>query len=823
MSLHEVQIALEAESVSLGIERYNAALESQGQAQMPPGMKLIRDTVIPLAEAIEAFTTEATSGRAGRDVSRAKFLLQFDPKTVAYITAKVCINSLSQDLKLQAVAFNVAGLLEDTINFDLIKKEEPKVYSRLLNKIKKSSANGSYRHIIMRNTQNKAQIASIKWGRNDKMNLGLHLIRMMEQTTGYIKIEPLVVGAKDTPLILTTPPDIQEWLEKSHSNCELLNPLSLPMVVPPRPWNAPYNGGYLTKPLSYALIKTQNRNLLEEYKSIDMPKIYRAVNALQNTAWRINKTVLKVMAEIWDGGSSLGGLPMRDDELPPAKNYSDPEENPEAHRAWRVEAAKVHERNMKLRHARRIMAHKIRLADKFQEFEAIYFPHVLDWRGRIYPVAVHLNPQADDAGKALLTFSEGKPLGVNGAYWLAVHGANCAGVDKVSFEERVQWVQDHEQEILDSAFDPLDGKRFWAEQDSPFQFLAFCFEWAGYTVQGQDYVSHLSVSWDGSCNGLQNYSAMLRDEIGGKATNLIPSDTPSDIYSEVAKEAQAIVAEDAKRPMPVVKPRAPGSKKTEAEELRDKIVAAQNWNGKIARGIAKRPTMTLPYGAGRYGFSDQIQAELVKLSHGKAEPYIQGEDFQNAVYLAEVMEDAIGNVVVKAKQAMDWLKEVAKIAAKDGLPIHWDTPSGFLVVQDYRKYDGVRLDSTIAGVRTQLTLRVESDAIDTRKQAQGIAPNFVHSMDASHLVLTVNKCLDVGITSLAMIHDSYGTHAADADTLSEQLREAFIEQYSGDVLGVFIENLRQQLPEELMKQLPERPTPGKLELAGVRDSRYFFA
>ena len=399
----------------------------------------------------------------------------------------------------------------------------------------------------------------------------------------------------------------------------------------------------------------------------------------------------------------------------------------------------------------------------------------------------------------------------------------CLFIKAYYFGDGRTAVVDGVDSVVDGIFDPLDGKRFWAEQDSPFQFLAFCFEWAGYTLQGQDYVSHLSVSWDGSCNGLQNYSAMLKDEIGGKATNLIPSDTPSDIYREVAKEAQAIVAEDAKRPMPVVKPRAPGSKKTEAEELRDKIVAAQNWNGKIARSIAKRPTMTLPYGAGRYGFSDQIQAELVKLSAGKSAPYIEGEDFQNAVYLAEVMEEAIGNVVVKAKQAMDWLKEVAKIAAKDGLPIHWDTPSGFLAVQDYRKYDGVRIDSTIAGVRTQVTLKVETDAIDTRKQAQGIAPNFVHSMDASHLVLTVNKCLEAGVTSLAMIHDSYGTHAADADTLSEQLREAFIEQYSGDVLGVFIENLRQQLPEELMKQLPERPTPGKLELAGVRDSRYFFA
>jgi DNA-directed RNA polymerase len=180
-------------------------------------------------------------------------------------------------------------------------------------------------------------------------------------------------------------------------------------------------------------------------------------------------------------------------------------------------------------------------------------------------------------------------------------------------------------------------------------------------------------------------------------------------------------------------------------------------------------------------------------------------------------------VVVKAKEAMDWLKDVAKVVAKDGLPIHWTTPSGFLVAQDYRKFQGVRMDNMICGVRTQLMLQVETDELDARKQAQGIAPNFVHSMDASHLVLTVNRCVDNSITSLAMIHDSYGTHAADADGLQEQLREAFIEQYSGDVLEEFIGNLKEQLPEELLKLLPPKPRMGRLDLAGVRDSRYFFA
>jgi DNA-directed RNA polymerase len=44
------------------------------------------------------------------------------------------------------------------------------------------------------------------------------------------------------------------------------------------------------------------------------------------------------------------------------------------------------------------------------------------------------------------------------------------------------------------------------------------------------YVSHLPVHMDGSCNGLQHYAALGRDEAGGRAVNLLPSNTPQDVY-----------------------------------------------------------------------------------------------------------------------------------------------------------------------------------------------------------------------------------------------------------------------------------------------------
>ena len=59
---------------------------------------------------------------------------------------------------------------------------------------------------------------------------------------------------------------------------------------------------------------------------------------------------------------------------------------------------------------------------------------------------------------------------------------------------------------------------------SPYQFLAFCNEWAVTNKQGDGFVSHIPVAVDGSCNGLQLYSLMLKDEKAGKLVNLTVTD-----------------------------------------------------------------------------------------------------------------------------------------------------------------------------------------------------------------------------------------------------------------------------------------------------------
>jgi DNA-directed RNA polymerase len=805
VNLYEVELGLESLAIEDGIDRYQATLIEQGLTATVTGRKMLRKSLAPLVKAIEAERDLAYNGKAGRGRVASAYLSLIEPEKVAFLTAKVALDALCSREQLPTLALRLAGYIRDEVNDSKLKEAEPFLHRELHRRLPKARSQ-EVKWATVSKVMKSAAIDKERWSVSDRLHLGRTLFTLFRDVTGAIRFEKQTVGVNDTPWFVVPTERTNEWLEGAHAHAALLSPVYKPMVVPPVPWTTPYDGGYFAasgvhrKPL----IKTRMEAYLEELASPEfieqMQPIYRAVNAVQDTPWEINKQVLGVMEEMWKAGTDFAGLPPAEDMPLPAKP-ADIDTNEKAKKAWAQEAGRVREVN-RARPAKREAARRtIRVAEMFAQYKRIHFPHTLDWRGRIYPMPNYLNPQGDDQCRGLLRFAEGQPLGENGAYWLAVHIANCYGVDKVSFDDRVQWVLDHEQEILDSAMDPLDGARFWATAEDPWQALAACFEWAGYKVAGDGYVSHLAIGMDGTCNGLQNLSAMLLDEEGGKHTNLVPSSKPADIYTRVAQVAQARVDSEARQ----------GSEK------------AALWVGKVSRKIAKRPVMTMPYGVTRYGMGDQILGVLKDaLMEGK--PIIDKKHmFPAAKYIASVLFDSVGEVVIAARKAMDWLQDVAKVAASQELPVKWTTPSGLPVLQYYPKVRSVRIDTLLGSERWQLQVEEELEEISSQDMTNGISPNYVHSMDASHLVSTVNRLLDCGITSFAMIHDSYATHACNVDTLHRELRAAFVEQYSGNVLEKFRQQIIDQLPEEKRGEVPPVPPMGTLDLSQVTASEYFFA
>ena len=442
------------------------------------------------------------------------------------------------------------------------------------------------------------------------------------------------------------------------------------------------------------------------------------------------------------------------------------------------------------------MSQRLWIAEKSKDEEEIFFPHALDFRGRVYPIPVGgPNPQGDDLSKALLEFARGEPITDQGAQWLAIHLANQFGQDKLPFEERVDWVFANEAMILDSARDPLDGERFWATADNPFLALAACFEWLGYFENGGDWITHLPIHLDGSNSGLQHFSALLRDPVGGAAVNLVPQDRPADIYSDVARLAQAKV--DA----------------SDDENVRLWL------DGKVTRKVAKRPTMTFTYSATRYGMLDQIYQTLREIDRDGQ--HIDGDNYAASFAMSHVLWDSIRETVIAASAAMDWLRQAARVMTKAGKPIWWTTPAGLPVLQDYpnTRRDMIRVYHQNKEMR--LIVHADDKGIDGRRQANAIAPNVIHSFDAAHLMDVANRCHAQAI-DLAVVHDSFGCLASRAYEMRGILRDSFADQYSVDRLAELRDELLAQLPEEFHGQLPPLPPFGDLDIEAIRRSEYLF-
>ena len=123
----------------------------------------------------------------------------------------------------------------------------------------------------------------------------------------------------------------------------------------------------------------------------------------------------------------------------------------------------------------------------------------------------------------------------------------------------------------------------------------------------------------------------------------------------------------------------------------------------------------------------------------------------------------------------------------------------------------------------QRILKVDTDQIDHQRQVRGITPNFIHSLDASHLMMTVNRCAGEGIGHLATVHDAFATHACHAGKLSKIVRETFVELYKTNWLEEFREQIAKQLPKALAAELPPTPPQGCLDIGDVLKAKLAFS
>jgi DNA-directed RNA polymerase, mitochondrial len=824
----------EAEAIEAGIRQYREEVYDKATADTSAGQHLIREvmqTFVPYLTTVQEMERDGYFKSAGRTEEWVLLLQILEPETLAFLTLRAVLSERPSPENhvrtLSDCARTLGSMIEDQVSYETLtatvraEKREAKAlgkpYDDAIEKMKRTNKNVNRRSL---RTMEKAygKFYREPWSSTLRDELGGKLIEHMVICTdsAYFKLDKAYTdvvarragkAARKTPRVIKLTDKAKALIEDQHARMELLTPIKRPMKCQPRPWEwdnkrGCYVGGYYLLRDSGRIHGWGHKHTAVLTRPFS-DETLRAINALQNVPWQINRAVYDVMKEAMDAGLPEKVVPPADNKsLPPLLPNEDWDAMSDAERQeHKDERTEIHGENASLEGKRYSWLMKRDMAEKLLDEPKIWFPWYADFRGRLYPEVTDLTPQGNDASKALLRFADGKPLGKDGLWWLYVRAGNDyaaektptgeIAVDKLPFEERQQWAKDHLDLILEAARDPLDGTRRWTEAKHAWCFLATCFEIAAALRldNPEQFISHLPVNLDGSCNGLQHLSAMGRNKAGCAATNVISSEDGKrrDIYDEVKESVKAQVAIDAGKG--------------------DAI--AKLWRGNVDRNTVKRAVMTTPYGVTERGMSSQlIEDGLTKEMGSKA------QQRQAADYLQKVIVKALDEKLGSAKAIMAWLQGVAGALAQHNIPFRWKTPSGNEIEQAYWKKDRKEV-RTLYG---KLIFWEEQPGTELRlaKQRQSAAPNVVHSFDASHLVRTINACSDGWLLDdFSAIHDSYGVHACDTMALFNVLRRELARIYETNWLQAIEDYVRSYAPPEVeIPSWSETIKLGKVDFAG---------
>lgn len=796
-----------------GIARAEAGManaEARGAAhQNPYAKEIFRDYVMPLAQAI---TADANSTSAGSRLAHTRLLLGCDPEAVAFLAIRHALGVLlgPSPEGHHTLAYGIGRTINRELILSQFEMQNPELYHTLARDFsRRMSKDETHRMTVFKMQAAQNGIKFTEWPIGAYNQVGLYLMGLME-AAGLLNVDPteIRVGYKRKQRSVFINPEVLERIDQIKAYVSITSPVYGPCVAPPKDWGFGIRGGFHTPRMSIrngmVHATSASRDLVRD---TDMPVVYDAINGLQRTAWKINTKVLDTVYAVSKAFHTKEIVSLADSPKPAQPEWlvkgKDKSTFTEQQMAeflnWKREVTQWHTERKIIGSKYGRFYSSTRSAEFFRDYPAIYFVYFADSRGRLYPMTSGLSPQGSDLGKSLLHFAEGYPITTpEQVLWFKVQGANKWGFDKATLEDRGKWVDERSDLILQFAQDPVNHVG-WTEAGDPLQFLAWCFEYRDWVYDDGTFKSHLPISMDGSCNGLQNLSAMFRDSVGGKATNLTNNAVMEDIYANVAKAAE-------KRLSAMVFP----------EEAQQKAQRMWLEHG-ISRKAVKRAVMTTPYGVTLRTATEYIIDDYLREGLG---PTFDKTEYRTAASVVmKAVWPAIGDVVVKGREAMDWLKKSSRVIVK-ALPVSkepvitWRTPSGFPASQAYFEHNVHQISTYLHGL-SRIKVLSETDKPDANAHASGLAPNFVHSMDAAHLHLTTADASRSGIPALAMIHDDYGCHAAFAPQLYDIIRKQFVAMYLGfDAIAALCEDY----PE-----LSAPPSKGDLDIMEVLESQYFFS
>jgi DNA-directed RNA polymerase len=765
------EIEARQEAVNRLRERTRTAEDRCYASSTVYGSSFLNSGLEAITKEIATKLSHITRGWASDKAAAVMAIKDCDPAVLALITAKGILDVLGQR-KLEkptyaAVTYHIGNLVFDQILLDQFCAKHKDLFESAHSTIH-AHKGYSYRVQRYRAAMRKHGIQAARWPTSVKVLVGGWLMDRLAAATGWITTRVVRSSAHKSQTLVVYQPEFLRMKEALMERAEAFAACLWPMLCEPNDWTQDSSGGYLTNELRRltslvrSSIPKKRCLLLRESRALAM------LNRLQRVPYRINSRVLEIANFCMERRISVGKFRAEEPTPPPPKPEPWETAPDEEKLAYRRARTQIEDKNSALAQKNYRTAEAVFVANKYKQ-EVFWIPWSFDFRGRCYPIPTSLSPQGTDFDKSLIYFQEEGPVN---EWWLAFQVATTYGLDKATMQDRIDWTRNNHDLIDLIASDPEGTVEEWSQAEEPWCFLAAALEYSQCVIHKTKRTSGLPVSVDATCSGLQHLSALALDRTAAEMVNVVPTDKPSDGY--------AIVAEKAKEILP------------------------QHLHHLMNRKLTKRTVMTTPYGVTENSARDYIRQELkgVELKRGELQAIVK------AVYRFAVREVFAGPCA-----SMTFIQKTAGTKIKEGSStLEWFTPSGFHVIQEYRKNESQPVSTRLLGQRIQTWLNKEWEErqIDLNKAKTAASPNLIHSLDASLLHLVFADCE----YPFTVIHDCVLGRSCDMDQMGTQIRDKFVEIYSQPVLQQWAESLGVEFDETVMQNT--------LNINDVQESSYFF-
>ena len=456
----------------------------------------------------------------------------------------------------------------------------------------------------------------------------------------------------------------------------------------------------------------------------------------------------------------------------------------------------------------------------YAQFNQIYFPLFIDWRGRIYSHSHYLNYQSNELAKALLILPDNHAavLTEDGLNNFMINGAKLYGLDKLTHNERIDWVKHNLNDICS-----LNDNFIFLAND-PILFLSWALHFKMLIDSNYTYRCTCPIYLDATCSGTQHLAAMIANIRIAQLVNLNPGsyDKVFDIYQVIL---EAVI-----------------------KKLRShKDIKFRNLL--LTRSQIKRPVMTINYSVTNFSIANMLKD--VALGTHKINNIIHytfNSVTGEAIHLDHKQLYNLGVIIKNTYMGFDddlldlwnYFLSISKLFSKLGLSIHWIAPSGVEVVQHYLKTTKfVHYVKTFSTTKQLTYQRVKIPFELNKDKVSAMIPNLIHTLDATMVHQTLHLYDDIIFT----IHDCFIINANRGSVLRSIINRLFIQNYiTTDYLKAFHNNILKQLSMLLSKDwidldknqitlyhdngstetlnIPKLPRRGKLSIADLIKATY---